>query len=268
MAGTDASEPYDRAPSRRAGHELAPVVRGLLAVAGAAALTGGCAAIFAISGSGGAGGAALLAIGVASLWIGAMGVLPGTLKVAGVELTLPEKAERLAEEAVRQGRPDVARALRVSAQLADTAEPFSQAYDSIRRIAASSDDRTAALDALVRIVVQQTRDRRWSMEEARTLFASGHPGARIFALAMMRGNPRGEEADLAFDAIVEPRSRFEQWHALMAMRQMVPQLDDDWLGNVAASLSSLDLDGGATGRAGLRAEILEEIAGHRNGGSP
>jgi len=181
------------------------------------------------------------------------------VKVAGVELTLPEKAERLAEEAIRAGRPDVARALRVSAQLAATAEPFSQIYESIREILPPGDERTTALDALVKGVVNQTREGRWSMEEARALFESGHAGARVFALAMMQATPRADEADLALDAVVSSKSAFEQWHGLAALQRMLPHLSEAQRVRLHDALSAVAFDAGSSERATVRDSMLNEL---------
>jgi hypothetical protein len=174
-------------------------------------------------------------------------------------LTLPEKAERLAEEAIREGRPDVARALRVSAQLAATAEPFSQIYESIREIVPPGDDRTTALDALVAGVEKQTREGRWSMEEARALFQSGHEGARVFALAMMQATPRAEEADLALDAVMSSRSAFEQWHGLSALQRMLPHVGEARRTQLEDALPAVDFKGESSNRAALRDEILTAL---------
>jgi hypothetical protein len=239
--------------------KLSSAIRWLLTLASVATFGAGCAAVFALEGGGGAGGAALLAVGVACAWIAATGVLPVALKVAGVELTLPEKAERLAEEAIREGRPDVARALRVSAQLAATAEPFSQIYESIREIVPPGDDRTTALDALVAGVEKQTRDGRWSMEEARALFESGHEGARVFALAMMQATPRAEEADLALDAVMSSKSGFEQWHGLTALQRMLPHVTEAWRTQLEDALPAVDFKGESANRAALRDEILTAL---------
>jgi hypothetical protein len=236
-------------------HVLPGLIRLLLAGLGVAAFGAGLTAMFALKGSGGAAAATLLAIGVLGVAVGAIGIVPTVFKVGGVELTLPEKVQRLAAEAALQGRPDVAESLRrVNAELAATAEPFARVYDSIRLIFPSDDDRTNALDALVAVVERQAGIGRWAPADVRALFESGLDGARVFALAMMRASPRIGDLDLAIDAACRPRSRFEQWHALTVLQRAVPGLSAEQRQEIARSLGSL-----GTLEPGDRAELLREI---------
>jgi hypothetical protein len=152
----------------------------------------------------------------------------------------------------------------VSADLAAAAEPFSRVYDAVREIAPSGEERTQALDALVRMVERQAREGRWSPEEARTLFASGHEGARIFALAMLRAFPRPDDLDVAEEASFEPRSLFEQWHGLYVLRAMVDRLPQKQLERLSGELATLTLagrgtDSGRSDRDRLRVEIVEAM---------
>src|SRR4051812_2557455 len=89
----------------------------LLGGLGIAAFTAGTVAVFEVKGSGGAGGAALLAVGAAALAVAGLGALPRNLKVGGVELDFPQEIQRLADRAAEQGKPDLARSLQVSADL-------------------------------------------------------------------------------------------------------------------------------------------------------
>lgn len=245
--------------TRTATGTLRPLSRLLLAVLSGAAFGAGTAAVFAVHGNGGAGGAALLAAGFVGLAIAAVGVIPSTLKFGGVEVGLQEQVQRLATEAERLGRPDVAAALKVSAELAATAEPFTQVYESVRQILPSGRDRTEALDALFRAVETQAKSGRWSAADARALFASGYEGARVFALAMMRAAPRSSDIDLAEEAALRPKSKFEQWHALSVVEKMVPTLGGDAKLALEASLRDLTVPPG-TGRERQRDRILKELS--------
>jgi hypothetical protein len=242
----------------RASGTLRARARWLLAILGAAAFGAGTLAVFAVHGNGGAGGAALLAAGFVALAIAAVGVVPRTLKFAGVEVGLHEEVKRLAAEAERQGRPDVAAALKVSAELAATAEPFTQAYESVRRILPPGRDRTEALNALFRAVETEAKTGRWSAADARALFVSGHEGARVFALAMMRAAPRPSDIDLAQEAVLRPKSNFEQWHALSVLERMLPTLGSDAKEALATSLRDLTVPPD-TGRERLRDQILSQL---------
>jgi hypothetical protein len=152
----------------------------------------------------------------------------------------------------------LARALQLSAELASAAEPFTQIYESLRTIAPATHERTIALDALVRMVEEQAQQGQWSPADARTLFASGEEGARVFALAMMRAFPRAQELDLAEEAATEPLSSFEQFHALVVIHRMVGQLSAPQRVRLAPQLEGLDLPP-AGARARAREAIMEKI---------
>src|SRR5205823_5711452 len=72
-------------------HRISGTIRWLLGVAGTAAIAAGTAAVFAVKGNGGAGAAALLAVGVGAVVLGGIGTLPTKVNVAGVELSLPQQ---------------------------------------------------------------------------------------------------------------------------------------------------------------------------------
>ncbi|GHF31480.1 hypothetical protein GCM10018790_06620 [Kitasatospora xanthocidica] len=61
-------------------------------------------------------------------------------------------------------------------------------------------------------------------DQVRDLFADGSEGRRIQALALMQGDPSLADLDSVLDAITQPRSGFEQYHALLAARGLLSRL--------------------------------------------
>ncbi|AUY50355.1 hypothetical protein C2142_17050 [Streptomyces sp. CB01881] len=61
-------------------------------------------------------------------------------------------------------------------------------------------------------------------EQVRELFADGSEGRRIQALALMQGDPSLADLSSLLDAIEQPRSGFEQYHALLAARGLLSRL--------------------------------------------
>ncbi len=60
--------------------------------------------------------------------------------------------------------------------------------------------------------------------QVRELFADGSEGRRIQALALMQGDPALADLPSLLEAIEHPRSGFEQYHALLAARGLLPRL--------------------------------------------
>ncbi|MBP0451857.1 hypothetical protein J5Y04_20255 [Kitasatospora sp. RG8] len=61
-------------------------------------------------------------------------------------------------------------------------------------------------------------------QQVRELFADGSEGRRIQALALMQGDPSLADLSSLLDAIEQPRSGFEQYHALLAARGLLSRL--------------------------------------------
>ncbi len=61
-------------------------------------------------------------------------------------------------------------------------------------------------------------------DQVRALFTDGSEGRRIQALALMQGDPTLADLESVLDAILHPRSGFEQYHALLAARGLLSRL--------------------------------------------
>jgi hypothetical protein len=60
----------------------------------------------------------------------------------------------------------------------------------------------------------------WTIEEVNDLVRLGSPGRRVFALTLMRGEPRLRQLDLLTELIEHSRSAFEQYSALEVLEKM------------------------------------------------
>lgn len=64
----------------------------------------------------------------------------------------------------------------------------------------------------------------WTPEHVSDLVGSGRPGKRVFAITLMRGNPKLRDFDLLVELIQGSLSAFEQYHALNVMKDLAPSL--------------------------------------------
>lgn len=239
---------------------LGAATRLALAAVGAVLFGAGIAAVFVVEGNGGAGAAALLAIGALAAGLAGVGALPTSLAIGGVQLSFPDQLKRLADEARRQGRTDVADTLDVGADLWRTAGPFAEVYNAIRLIVPPGDPRTDVMQSLFDLVENQAEGGRWSPSQARKLFETDDEGARVFALAMMRAFKRDADLDLALKGAVHPKSSFEQWQSLTLIEQILPKLDGRQRARTRDALTSMKLVGSGTGgRQQKRDEILAQL---------
>lgn len=159
------------------------------------------------------GTAALIAAGVVLVAIATYGDRIETVEAAGVKVALSKLAA--ADRAEAAG--DVATADRLRGEAADLLEEarsLATRYKTIRATKASSWERTAQLEALLR--QSHALAATYSPKAVRELFRSGDEGNRIIALGMMTANPDLADAEVVAQAVSNSRTAFEQYHALKA----------------------------------------------------
>lgn len=100
-----------------------------------------------------------------------------------------------------------------------------QVYEELRRDVPSSDARTAALETLVERIRKLARRGRFDADEVQAMWNSDLEGQRIAALAAMEGRPELQDPDIVLDGIAGSRTAFEQFHALLLAREMLPRMD-------------------------------------------
>lgn len=142
-----------------------------------------------------------------------------------------------ADQAAAEGDTEKAAELRQEAlDLLQRAAPTAAAYEQLRTGSPPSDARTMEMEALVAKTRANAEQESLRREDVRRLFNQGNDGERIYALALMEGNPQLANLEAVLDAIEDPRSAFEQYHALRVARLLLPTLDDVQGGRLATAV--------------------------------
>lgn len=148
-----------------------------------------------------------------------------SLEFGGAKLKLRDLAkQRFALAAQREGEGDSASALQLRKQ-AHGFQRLAGAYRQIRRSTPAGPARTELLDELVAQARQLAEDTEFDPVEVWTWFGDGDEDARVIALGLMRGDERLRDFFCALDAIENPRSPFEQYHALCVASAMAEDPD-------------------------------------------
>jgi hypothetical protein len=232
----------DKPPSHRpsavahdlVGDRFETPIRFAATALGVAALVTGAVAVFDTSN--GSGTAALLAIGLVLLVIGAFGHRIVKLRGAGVEVELAKVAVRsaavqlevAATRAELHGDDESAAAFRAQAEavldLAQLAAPAASAYEQLRQRMDSGSERTTKQQEIVNQARTAARERDHDPAEVRALFNTGKVGNRIYALGLMQEDPRLRDFAATLEAVRGSRSAFEQYTALRLAEEMLADL--------------------------------------------
>ena len=172
----------------------------------------------------GAGAAALLAIGAASVGFAVLGDRVQSIGLGAATLTLHDVARQtfaLAKEAELQGDSQLAERLHASGQaLQELARSYAQVRSSMR----TGNDRTAGLEQIVSETRKLAQNDSFEPRDVATWFGEGTPEARITALGLMQGNQRLRSFEAALEAVEGPKSAFEQYHGMVLAEMMVTEL--------------------------------------------
>jgi hypothetical protein len=164
----------------------------------------------------------------------------------------------------REQKGDTLGARRLRQQAADLIDelgPLGKSYDSARRTAFPSDERTRQMQRIfdqARGAAQQSQP---SAEEVRKLFRRGQDGDRLGALAAMAAVHAALDMDCVVDAIANPRSAFEQYQALVVGRDVLASLTPPERERLVAAVSSVLGELGSGDRAAIAREIVNSVGG-------
>ncbi len=216
-------------------------LRLLLGLLGAGSFGGGVVAVFVTQN--GTGTAVLLGFGGILLVVALLGNRLDSFEFGGAKLRLrAAAAERFAVAEDLERRGDSAGAERVRAQaqaLLDAAGPIAADYRSVRSSMSSSPERTRALQEVVararRLATEQSFDR---AEVVRWL-RDGSEAERITALGMMQAKPELRDFAATLEAIEQPRSAFEHYHAMRLAVEMADGLDPGRRAELARAVRSV-----------------------------
>lgn len=118
-------------------------------------------------------------------------------------------------------------------------------------------DRTSRMEAMLR-EARALDTEPLAASDVADIFATGSDGNRIVALALVEGNPRLATAEVLVDAILESRSTFEQYHALVAAEHALDHLSADDRTRVREAVESV-LAGPLGGRSSDRRTVARRI---------
>jgi hypothetical protein len=202
-------------------------LRWALGLSGVTALVAGGVAVYVSRN--GSGTAALIAAGVVLILVALLAERLESLEAAGMKLGLRGAQAAVAatekEEAavIAESRGDHERAARLRAEAAElrkVALTTARAYEGLRSTMGSGWARTQQIERLLDEAMRAAPDH-VEAPMVRKLFEEGSDGTRIFALKLMQRDPKTADVRALADAISEPRSAMEQWHALAAAEQAV-----------------------------------------------
>lgn len=171
-----------------------------------------------------AGTAALIAAGAALIVAAAFADYIKTVEAGGVKVELERAyavtvaASSLEAAAVADGEgryEEADRLRRDASRLLDVVKLTATEYESVRAASAGGAQRTRDMSRVINKLKAATPAAE-GPEDVRRLFEEGSDGNRVAALVLMETDPRLAVMASIEDAITNPRSAFEQYHALRA----------------------------------------------------
>lgn len=108
-------------------------------------------------------------------------------------------------------------------------------YERIRQVMQAGDDRTEQMNLLMGRV-QTLRGQRDTGQVGQQLFAENTDGSHVVGLALARAEPQKRHIDMALSGISNPRSAFEQYHALLLMQELLGLIDPTALQQVGSAI--------------------------------
>ncbi|MFD7629912.1 hypothetical protein ACFV7Q_28485 [Streptomyces sp. NPDC059851] len=216
----------------------------------------------------GTGSAALIVFGGVLLLLALLGSGIESLEFGGATLRIrAAAAERfaLAEESERRGDIATARELRAEARtLLDAAGPMAADYGSVRGSMRAGASRTRALEEVTARARRLAQEQSFESAEVLRWLRDGTDEQRITALAMMQARPELRNFEATLAAVTNPRTPFEQYHAMRLALQMIDELDTGQARRLAEAVEAQrgirfrrDPD-----RVRLREAILQRVRGH------
>jgi hypothetical protein len=210
------------------------------------------------------GSTALVAAGVVIASLAVFGNRIEAIEAAGVRFELERQARSARQEAERAraaGEIDRARELEHRAQsLLAEARTVGTRYEQLRTTEPSGWDPTSRMEGILREARALDTEGLTASDVAR-IFATGTDANRIAALALVEGNPRLASADILVSTIVDSRSTFEQYHALVAAEQSWAHLSPEDRIRVREAVSVLAgvLGDTSTDRRTVARRLLEKL---------
>lgn len=224
QARADLREPLPHIQTRVAGW-----TQFLCGFIGFTLLLSGAIAVFKTTNSAGAG--ALVAAGAALVVLAMFANRIRSIEALGMRLEVTAAAVGMlaaAQQAESEGRTHEADLLREEAsvyldkeRLFSAAEPLATKFEEIRRTRPSSWDRTVEQERLIAAQARVLGELYADKADVEALFDNGSDGNRISAIAVMQYRPELGSARVVRQAVLAPRSAFEQYHGLKSVETML-----------------------------------------------
>jgi hypothetical protein len=215
-------------------------LRVILVTFGVASFVAGAVAVFATQN--GTGAAALLTAGVVLALFAMMGDRIESLELGNAKLRLRAAAADKylqAETSERAGDLRAADELRSQARaLLEAADPLAARYASVRGSMPAGPARTRAMEQVMADARRLAADKDFDPHEVRSWLREGNDERRVMALALMQEQRDLRDYDLVMDAIAQPHSAFEQYHAMRLAAAMINDLAADQRHRLADVLRS------------------------------
>jgi KAP-like P-loop domain-containing protein len=135
-------------------------------------------------------------------------------------------------------------------------EELSRRYEQVRGAQPTSRERTRSLDDIAAEIRGIARDVDLSREELEEMLGSKRSGDRVAALAVIQATGDPALFDAVLEAVVDPATDFEGYHALRALETLLPSLDPD---QTSRAKQSIDGIRGALRSDSARAPLAERI---------
>jgi hypothetical protein len=134
-------------------------------------------------------------------------------------------------------------------------------YEKTRKTQPGGRERTIAMDGIAGEARSAARDAGLSAPELAETVREGGDGQRVIALAAIQATGDPVTFDAVLDTVVEPRTPFEGYHALLALETLLPSLDAPQLDVARAALNDEFLAGVADDppRARLAERLVERL---------
>ena len=139
-----------------------------------------------------------------------------------------EAAEKfaLADDSEDRGDTTTAAQLREQARaLLEAAEPIASEYRNARVSMPEGRERTRAMESIMDRARELAAQGAFQPSEVINWLRDGSDEQRIIALAMMQAQPTLREFNAVLTAVRDPRSAFEQYHAMLLAKQMLDDLN-------------------------------------------
>jgi hypothetical protein len=218
----------DQAPAATPLRAIPPWQRWLASAAGLGCLCAGAVAVFETAN--GVGSTGLLVVGALFLLLGLVGLVPDRLKVGDAEVSWTRVADALRSTPVAR-----------AASAGDALSGLEARYDALRVSLPPGGQRTALLEG----ILLQARSLASAVTAADVTqrlagFAGAGDGARIVTLALLETGafPVRDQVAALVAAIQQPRSSFEQYHALRAGQTVLPHLAEPDRATVRAAAAT------------------------------